>query len=141
MDHKWWRRFPDSPTGGPTLTRELNLATVLLAALRHYHLTKPHLPVKIAAVATTDPALTIVPRSWLCHIIEEHLKSEYTLSSDGHDVYPKDLPRGVPRPTSPSPLRWKRSRDDPDTPPPLKRRVTLRRKFLLQPRKLDKDDD
>ena len=144
MDSNWWRRFPDSPTGGPTLSRQLNLASVLLAALRHNQLTKDtHLPTKVTTLATTDPALSIVPTSWLCYIMEEHLKSEFTLSSDSRDVFPKDtaITRADLRETSLPPLRWKRAQADPATPPPIKRRVFLHRKFLLRPRSYEDDED
>ena len=141
----WWRWFPDSPKGGPTLSHQLAIAPTLLHALRQTRLTIPeHRPVDVKKLVLDEPTLKALPASWICYIIEEHLKCEYTLTCDGCLVYLKGcVPQDQPDPkTPPRPILRRKRGDNTTTVANSKRKVTLKQgggRYCILPRTPEHD--
>ena len=138
----WWRWFPDSPKGGPTLSHQLAIAPTLLHALRQIRLTTPeHRPVDVKKLVLDEPTLKALPTSWICYTIEEHLKCEYTLTCDGRLAYLKGCaPPDEPDPaTPPRPILRRKRSDNTTTLTTAKRKVTLKRKYCILPRTPEHD--
>ena len=81
----WWKKFPDSPTGPPTLATELQLAKDVLRELQLHRNMSLYSSerIKVQDLTNSHPSIKHHPLSWVCQVIEEHLGREYRIDEKG----------------------------------------------------------
>ena len=139
----WWRKFPDSPTGPPTLAIELQLAKDVLRELQLYRNMTLYSSerIKVQDLTESHPSIKCHPLSWVCQVIDEHLGREYQIDEQG--IWICAVANPVQRDDSRPPLTRRHTIGE----PPLKWRHTqhsprqVKRKYELLARSGEEEEE